>query len=142
MGRKKEILVTSYGKNIAPGKIESALKMSSLIDEAVLVGEQRRFVSALIVVNRGAAARAVGLAPAEIDMQGADLRLVIQHEIDRVNETLASAEQVRRFTILERSLTIADGEYTPTMKIVRHAVSRSFATEIERMYGNSFSTNA
>ena len=142
VGRKKEILVTSYGKNIAPGKIESALKMSSLIDEAVLVGEQRRFVSALIVVNRGAAARAVGLAPAEIDMQGADLRLVIQHEIDRVNETLASAEQVRRFTILERSLTIADGEYTPTMKIVRHAVSRSFATEIERMYGNSFSTNA
>ncbi|MBL8623491.1 MAG: long-chain fatty acid--CoA ligase [Myxococcales bacterium] len=132
-GRKKEILITAGGKNISPKNIEAALKESPLIAEAVVIGDRRKFLSALITVDDAAVKAALGDAPGPRDAR-ADLRAAVQRQLDVVNERLARVEQVKKFTILERPFAIETGELTPTLKIKRKAVNQNFATEIEAMY--------
>jgi long-chain acyl-CoA synthetase len=135
-GRKKEIIITAGGKNIAPKNIEAALKETPLISEAIVIGDRRKFLSALITIDEAAAQK---LAP---DVSGDKLagasaiRAAIQKQIDQVNETLARVEQIKKFTVLPRAFTIAAGELTPTMKLKRKVISQRYESEIDAMYAD------
>jgi long-chain acyl-CoA synthetase len=132
-GRKKEILITAGGKNISPKNIEAAIKESSLVSEAVVIGDRRKFLAVLIVVDDTAVASTLGERRGTRE-QWPELRAAIQRQIDVVNARLARVEQVKKFVILERPLAIETGELTPTLKVKRKVVNQSFASEIEAMY--------
>lgn len=124
-GRKKEIIITAGGKNIAPKNIEAALKELPLISEAVVIGDRRKFLTALITldetVDRGDAA---------------SIHSQLQAHVDKVNEAFARVEQVKKFTILDRPFGIDTGELTPTMKLKRSVIAAKYAAEIEAMYAD------
>jgi long-chain acyl-CoA synthetase len=135
-GRKKEIIITAGGKNIAPKNIEAALKNHELIAEAVVIGDRRKFLTALITLDPDAAARFA----AERGLDGRstqelpEVREAVQRAVDEVNSHLAQVETVKKFSILPRSFSVEDGELTPTLKIKRRVVNQNFAHEIEAMY--------
>ena len=137
VGRKKEIIITSGGKNIAPKNIEAALKNVPMVANAVVIGEQRRYITALITLDPLAAnkfAAENGIAGQELHTHP-KLRETLQKGIDEhVNVHFARVEQVRDFRVLPRDFTIEDGELTPTLKIKRRIVNPNFETEIESMY--------
>ncbi|HEY4178585.1 MAG TPA: long-chain fatty acid--CoA ligase [Kofleriaceae bacterium] len=120
-GRKKEIIITAGGKNIAPKNIEAALKQSPLIGEAVVIGDRRKYLTALVTLADGAG------APDTV-------RAAVQAQVDVVNKSLSRVEQVKRFSILARPFGIETGELTPTLKIKRKVVSEKYAAEIDAMY--------
>ncbi|WP_437589542.1 AMP-dependent synthetase/ligase [Sorangium sp. So ce1000] len=135
-GRTKEILITAGGKNISPKNIEEALKRHDLIAEAVVVGDGRKFLTALLVlapdaVKRFAAERGLG---GDLAHASPAIREAVQRAVDEVNGGLAQVETIKKFSILPRAFTIEDGELTPTLKIKRRNVSQNFAREIEAMY--------
>jgi len=135
-GRKKDIIITAGGKNITPKNLESALKNHELINEAVVIGDRRKFLSALVTIDpeAGAAwAAKVGEDPNALH-ESPKLRASIQAHIDKMNEEFARVEQIKKFTILERNLTVDDGELTPTLKVKRAKVNDHFAEQIEAMY--------
>lgn len=135
-GRKKEIIITSGGKNIAPKNIEAAIKNSSLVAEAVVIGDRRKYLTALVALEPDAAARfaekigKAGQKPHELP----EVRAEIQKHVDEVNSQLAQVETVKKFTIIPRAFSIEDGELTPTLKIKRRVVAKNFSAEIEAMY--------
>ncbi|WP_437634494.1 AMP-dependent synthetase/ligase [Sorangium sp. So ce854] len=135
-GRKKEILITAGGKNVSPRNIEEALKRHDLVAEAVVVGDGRKFLSALLVLAPDAAQRAAAERGPSGEPPHASpaIRDVVQRIVDEVNGQLGQAETIKKFTILPRGFTIEDGELTPTLKIKRRNVSQNFAREIEAMY--------
>ena len=123
-GRKKEIIITAGGKNIAPKNIEAAIKQSPIVGEAVVIGDRRKFLTALVTLSDAAAKAG----------DSTQIRSTIQAQIDLVNQTLARVEQVKKFAILPRPFGIDSGELTPTMKIKRKVVAQMYAREIEAMY--------
>ena len=127
IGRKKEIIVTSNGKNIAPAAIETRLNMSPFIAQSVLTGDGRKFVSALIVPDAG------NLAKASTDGHG-EWEAIIGREIDAINETLMPHERIRRFCLIGRPFSIEKGELTPTLKIKRGIVEATYIDAIEHLY--------
>jgi long-chain acyl-CoA synthetase len=137
-GRKKDLLVTSGGKNVAPQPLESALAAHPLISNAVVVGDRRPYVTALLALDDGAlrewaSARgspwdAVVLAESE------ELRAALQAVVDRANAGRSRPEQVKRFAILPRDLSAEAGELTATLKVRRRVVAEHFAAEIEALY--------
>lgn len=133
-GRKKEIIITAGGKNISPKNIEAAIKESPLISEAVVIGDRRKFLSALITLDDAAAQAAVGGTNGAPLHEHPEIKAAVQKQIDEVNEKLARVEQVKKFTILPRQLAIDTGELTPTLKVKRKAVNQNFSREIEAMY--------
>ena len=134
-GRKKEIIITAGGKNISPKNIEASIKESPLVSEAVVIGDRRKFLSALITLDDAAAKALIGEHAAVAPLhEHAEVKHAIQRQIDSVNEKLARVEQVKKFTILPRQLGIETGELTPTLKVKRKIVNKNFATEIEAMY--------
>ncbi len=137
VGRKKEIIITSGGKNIAPKNIEAALKNIPMVANAVVIGEQRRYITALITLDPVAAnkfASENGIAGQELHNHP-KLRETLQKGIDElVNVHFARVEQVRDFRVLPRDFTVEDGELTPTLKIKRRIINQNFETEIESMY--------
>ncbi len=135
-GRKKDLIITAGGKNIAPKNIESALKDHNLIGEAVVIGDRRKYLSALISLdeeNCAAFASEHGLDANKLH-DSAKLRTVLQGHVDVVNNDLARVEQIKKFTVLSRSFSIENGELTPTLKVKRKIVNEHFAGEIESMY--------
>ncbi|MCA9925312.1 MAG: AMP-binding protein [Anaerolineales bacterium] len=137
VGRKKEIIITSGGKNIAPKNIEAALKNLDLVAQAVVIGEKRRFITALLTLDPEVAPKFA----AKHGLEGQTLHdhptllAHIQKEIDeKVNLLFARVEHVRDFRVLPRDFTVEDGELTPTMKIKRRIINENFAEEIESMY--------
>ena len=135
-GRKKEIIITAGGKNIAPKNIEAALKQSPVVGEAVVIGDRRKFLSVLVTLDEDAARKLVpDLAPGAL-ATAPRIRLAIQQQVDDVNRTLARVEQIKKFTILERPFGIATGELTPTLKIKRKVVAQMYDREIEAMYAD------
>ncbi|HEX4451138.1 MAG TPA: long-chain fatty acid--CoA ligase [Kofleriaceae bacterium] len=124
-GRKKEIIITAGGKNISPKNIEALIKSSPFVGEAVVIGDRRKYLTALITIDEVAA------------KQVADVRAAVQAAIDTANETLARVEQVKKFAILPRAFGVDSGELTPTLKIKRKAVAQLYAREIESMYVDS-----
>jgi long-chain acyl-CoA synthetase len=123
-GRKKEIIITAGGKNIAPKNIEAMIKTSPLVGEAVVIGDRRKYLTALITLEP-TAAKHVGLDEA---------RAQVQATIDTANQSLARVEQIKKFAILARPFGVDSGELTPTLKIKRKAVAQIYAREIESMY--------
>jgi long-chain acyl-CoA synthetase len=134
-GRKKEIIITSGGKNIAPKNIEAALKESPLVGEAVVIGDRRKYLTALVTLDEDAARKLApsGTEPAQL-AGTTEVRAAVQHQVDEVNKSLARVEQIKKFAILARPFGIATGELTPTMKIKRKTISQMYQREIDAMY--------
>jgi long-chain acyl-CoA synthetase len=135
-GRKKEIIITAGGKNIAPKNIEAALKQSSLISEAVVIGDRRKYLTALITLDEEAVARFLterGLARGPVD-QIPELRAAVQEVVDEANTHVARVETVKKFTILGESFSIANGELTPTLKLKRKVIGERHQRAIDAMY--------
>ena len=137
--RKKEIIVNAYGKNIAPAPIENALKASRYIAQAVVIGDRRKFLTALIVPDFEALrpwARAQGVAfedDAQL-VQAQPVRELIGKEIAPVNDKLARFEKVQTWEIVPVEFTLEGGELTPTQKVKRRVINTKYKTEIDRMY--------
>ncbi len=119
--RKKDIIVTAGGKNVAPQNIENALKTSPYVSQAVVIGDRRPYVTALITLDEAVA-------------NGDDPQALIQHEVDRVNAELSRFEQIKRFVILPRDFSADEDEVTPTLKLKRRVIAEHFADEIEELY--------
>lgn len=137
--RKKEIIITSGGKNIAPSNLENALKEHSLIGQAAVIGDRRPFVSALIVLDSEVApawAKSQGLSATAVPEIAAEPSVAeeVQRWVDETNKRLAQVEQIKKFTILEAEWTPESEELTPTLKLKRRVIEKKYADEIERMY--------
>jgi long-chain acyl-CoA synthetase len=122
--RKKDILVTAGGKNVAPQNLENALKMAPLVSQALVVGDRRPYVAALITVDPQQAA----------DVPPEELEERVQAIVDAVNAELSRYEQIKRFRILPRDFSADEDEVTPTLKLKRRVVADHFAREIEALY--------
>jgi long-chain acyl-CoA synthetase len=137
--RKKDLLVTSGGKNIAPQPIENTLKLSPLVAEAVVLGDRRRYIAALIIPDFAALERRLkdlGRPPAErADLvKRADVIGLYDEIIKSLNHDLASYEQIKRFALLPREFSIDSGELTPTLKVKRKVVEEKWKDVIEGLY--------
>jgi long-chain acyl-CoA synthetase len=137
-GRKKDLIITSSGKNITPTNIENALRERPWISQAVVYGDNRPYLVALLTLDpeeAPALAQRLGVA-ADGPAMAADgrVREVLQAEVDEVNSRFARIEQVKRFDVLERDLTQAGGELTPTMKVKRPVVYDRYREHFDRLY--------
>jgi long-chain acyl-CoA synthetase len=121
--RKKDLIITAGGKNIAPQNLENALKASRFVSQAVVIGDRRPYVTALITLD-----------PVEVEASGRDAQELVQDVVDDVNRDRVRVEQIKRFLILPRDFTQEDGELTPTLKLRRKIVHEHFADEIEQLY--------
>ncbi len=137
-GRKKDLIITSSGKNITAANVENALKQNRWISEAVVFGDNRPYLVALVTLDPDEApklAAQLGVSPDLATMAGDErVRQEIQRGVDAVNLRFARIEQVKRFAILDRQLTQEDGELTPTLKVKRARVYDEFAEEFAALY--------
>lgn len=139
-GRKKDIIVTAGGKNVAPESLEDAIRANPLIGQVVVVGDRKPFIAALITLdpemlpvwlnNNGEDA---GMSIPEAS-ENAKVRAEIQKSIDRANSKVSRAESIRKFVILPSQFTEASGHLTPKLSIKRDVILRDFGAEIERIY--------
>jgi long-chain acyl-CoA synthetase len=137
--RKKDLIITAGGKNIAPQNIENQLKFSPYINDAVVIGDRRKFLAAIIVIDEDnvvkfAQDNKIQYTTYASLTQHPEVRKLIQKEVDTVNKTLANVETVKKFTILPKKLYEEDGEVTPTMKVKRRYINQAFKDLIEGMY--------
>ncbi len=138
--RKKDIIVTAGGKNITPQYIENKLKFSPYINDAVVIGDRRKFLTSLIMIDEDnvvkyAQDNKIQFSTYRDLTQSDEIIKLIQGEMKQVNDTLARVEQVKKFTIIPKKLYEEDGEMTPTMKVKRKYVNEAFGDLIEAMYG-------
>jgi long-chain acyl-CoA synthetase len=122
--RKKDILITAGGKNVAPANLENALKTAPLVSQALVLGDRRPYVAALVTVDP---AVADGLQPEQVEQR-------VQAVVDRVNAGRSRFEQIKRFRVLPREFTAAEGEVTPTLKLKRRVCEEHFAADIDALY--------
>lgn len=139
--RKKDIIINAYGKNIAPQPLEALLKSSPLVATPLLIGDRRKYLSALIVPNfdrleHEAKELGVNASSHEELVRDERVRMLFQNEIDRFNRNLDRQEKIRRFTLLPRDFTIEDDEMTPTMKVKRRNVDKKYKVLIDAMYSD------
>lgn len=138
-GRLKELIVTSYGKKVAPVPIETEIKKSPYIDEVLLFGDNKKFITALIVPCReaieGYARDRTVAAPGYVELLArAEIRGLIAAEIERATAELAPYEKVRMFTLLPEGFTVSNELLTPTLKLRRQRIVERYRNEIEAMY--------
>jgi long-chain acyl-CoA synthetase len=139
VGRKKEIIITAGGKNIAPNNIEGYLKEHLLVGQAAVIGDRRPFVTALIVIDHETApvwGQQAGVEFTDIESFSQDERVQaeIQRAVEAANARLNNVEQVKKFTVLPAEWTAESEELTPTMKLKRSVVEQKYADEIESLY--------
>jgi long-chain acyl-CoA synthetase len=140
--RKKDIFINAYGKNIAPQYIENKLKFSPYINDAVVIGDGRKYLVALIVLDEEYVAkwaqdtRVPFTTFTDLSMSPL-VRRLIAVEVDAVNRTLSSPEQVRKFALLPKRLYPEDGEVTPTMKVKRQVIMEKFAEVVTQLYADA-----
>jgi long-chain acyl-CoA synthetase len=125
--RKKDILVTAGGKNVAPQNLENELKASRYVSQALVVGDRRPYVAALVTLDADEVARWRSDG-------GHDVEALVQSIVDEVNVQHSRFEQIKRFAILPRDFSADEGEITPTLKLKRRVVQEHFAAEIEALY--------
>ncbi|GAB2907378.1 AMP-dependent synthetase/ligase [Nonomuraea fastidiosa] len=130
-GRMKEILVTAAGKNVAPGPLEDALRAHPLISQAMVIGDGRPFVAALITLDPEALPDGATVSSLKSDPE---VLAQIQAAVDRANALVSKAEQIKKFVILDADITEESGHLTPTLKVKRNLVMRDFAKEIDAIY--------
>ncbi|MEU2609030.1 AMP-dependent synthetase/ligase [Streptomyces albus] len=138
-GRKKEILVTAGGKNVAPAVIEDRIRAHALVAECMVVGDGRPFVGALLTVDeeflpRWAAQHGKQHLTREQLLSDADLLAELQTAVDEGNKAVSKAESVRKFRVLREQFTEESGHVTPSLKLKRGVVAKDFADEIEAIY--------
>ena len=139
--RKRDLFITASGKNIAPQYIENKLKASPYINDAVIIGDGKRYITALIVIDeenvtKWAQDRRLPFTT-YADLAGrVEVCDLIQAEVAVVNKTLSSPEQVKKFAILAKRLYMEDGEVTPTMKVKRRAIMDKYGDVIAGLYGD------
>jgi long-chain acyl-CoA synthetase len=137
--RKKDILITAGGKNIAPQYIENKLKFSPYIQDAVVIGDRRKYVSALILIDEDNVTKFAqdNRLPfgtfAELT-QVPEVKKLIEHEIAAVNKTLSQVEAVKRFALLPRRFYEEEGDVTPTKKVKRRNIEKRYADLVESLY--------
>ena len=139
VGRKKELIVTSGGKNVAPAPLEDRLRAHPLVSQCVVVGDNKPYIGAIITVDADAikgwaAANNKGGATVADLANDPALIAVIQTAVDEANKSVSKAESIRKFKILPVDFTIAGGQLTAKMSIKRHVVQKEFANEIESLY--------
>jgi long-chain acyl-CoA synthetase len=137
--RKEDFIVTSVGKHVAPQPIETELRRHPLVAEAVLIGERRKFIAALLVPDFAALDRRLATMdrPAgrrDVLVTRADVLELFQEAVDTVNATLAPFERIKRFALIPSEFTIAGGEVTPTMKVRRRVVEDRWRSVIGQLY--------
>ena len=136
--RKKDIIVTAGGKNVAPQNLENELKTSKFVSQAMVVGDKRPYVAALITLDPEALPAWAAERGLPTDMptlvQRDEVRELVQGIVDEVNADRSRYEQIKRFTILPRDFTMDDDELTPTLKLKRRVVADHFAGELEELY--------
>ncbi|WP_309066360.1 AMP-dependent synthetase/ligase [Microbacterium sp.] len=145
-GRKKEIIVTAGGKNVAPAVLEDPIRSNPIVGQVVVVGDQRPFISALITLDPEMLPTWLGNNGLPADMSLADaarnetVRAEVQRAIDRANKHVSRAESIRKFTILDQEWTEASGHLTPKMSIKRNVILKDFADEIAKIYDEPVQT--
>ena len=140
-GRKKEILVTASGKNVAPAVLEDRIRAHPVVGQCMVVGDQKPFVSALVTLdpemlptwlaNHGKPAMSLAEAADDPDVNAA-----VQEAIDGANTAVSRAESIRKFVILEADFTEESGHLTPSLKLKRNVVLKDYADRVERLYAS------
>jgi long-chain acyl-CoA synthetase len=138
-GRKKDIIITAGGKNITPANLENGLKQNRWISHAVVVGDRRPYLAAVLTLDpeeAPALAQQLELEGLEVEAMAADerVRAEIQKAVDEVNSHVGPVEQIKRFAILPRDLSQEGGELTPTLKVKRNIVHEKYAGVIDEVY--------
>ncbi|MBW5422285.1 AMP-binding protein [Streptomyces sp. BG9H] len=140
-GRKKDIIVTSGGKNVAPAVLEDRLRGRAVVGQCIVVGDNRSYVAALVALDPEAVTHwlAVRRRPLETPLaelaRDPEMIAEVQRAVDHANAAVSRAESIRRFAIIEGEFSEANGLLTPSLKIKRHAVTAAYAREIEALYG-------
>ncbi|RMG66229.1 MAG: long-chain fatty acid--CoA ligase [Calditrichaeota bacterium] len=137
--RKKDIIVTAGGKNVAPQYIEGQLTNSRFIEQAVVIGDKRKFCSALIVpalepLQKFAQEKGIAYSSTSQLLEHPEVIKLYEQEVAAVNKNLASYESIKKFALIEQPFTIESGELTPTLKIKRRVVEQKYADIIEKLY--------
>lgn len=137
--RMKDIIITAGGKNITPSELENDLKFSPYITDAVVIGDKRPYLTAIIMIDQEnvekfAQDQDVPFGNYASLTRSPEVQALIQADLDRVNKKFARVEQIKKFFLLENQLTAEDEELTPTMKLKRKLVEKKYAAQIEAMY--------
>ena len=137
--RMKDIIITAGGKNITPSEIENQLKFSPYITDAVVIGDRRPFLAALVMIDhenveKFAQDNSIPFSNYQSLCRRPEIQELIDGEIARVNAKFARVEQVRKFRLIEQKLTAEDEELTPTMKLKRKLVNEKYRDLIDQMY--------
>jgi long-chain acyl-CoA synthetase len=146
-GRKKEIIVTAGGKNVAPAALEDPIRANPIVGQVVVVGDQKPFISALITLDSEMLPTWLANNDLPGDMSLGDaaknpaVRAEVQRAIDHANKSVSRAESIRKFTILENEWTEASGHLTPKMSIKRNVIMDDFASEIDELYSAPVNTS-
>lgn len=137
--RKKELIINAYGKNVAPAPIENELKASRFIGQAVVIGDRRKFLSALLVpdfevLKPWAERQGIGAADNQALLRDARVRALFASEVKELNTRLASFEKIVAWDLLPSEFTLETGELTPTQKVKRRVINQKYGDVIERLY--------
>ncbi len=140
--RKKELIVTSGGKKVAPQPIENLLKGDKYVSQAVLIGDQRNYISALIVPNFDSLVRWAGYKKISFSSHAELLRnplaiAKVGSRVERVNQQLSNYERIKKIALLDHEMTLEGGQLTPSLKVKRRVVNQMYAPQIEGMYSES-----
>jgi long-chain acyl-CoA synthetase len=142
-GRKKEIIVTAAGKNVAPAALEDPIRSNPVVGQVVVVGDQRPFISALITLDSEMIGTWLGNngqdATLSLEQAAKNPAVLaeIQRAIDNANTRVSRAESIRKFVVLNSEFTEASGHLTPKLSIKRHVILKDFAGEIDALYANA-----
>lgn len=139
VGRKKELIVTSGGKNVAPAVLEDRVRANPLVSQCVVLGDNQPFIAALVTIDpdaiKGWAAVNKKASASVADLtHDPDLLAVVQTAIDEANKAVSRAESIRKFTILPTDFTIADGQLTAKLSVKRHVIAQQYAKEIADLF--------
>jgi len=138
-GRKKELLVTSAGKNVAPIILEDRLRAHPIVSQCVVVGDGRSYIAALVTLDQEAlpgilATHGIAAAPIEELVHNSEVRAIVQQAVNSANEAVSNSEAIKKFEILPIDLTIENGYLTPKLSIKRHLINSDFADSINALY--------
>jgi long-chain acyl-CoA synthetase len=138
-GRKKEMIITSGGKSVAPAPLENWLRSHPLISQALVLGDDRPFVSALLTLDPDGLTHWRNMngkhpVPPELLIGDEELNAVLQRAVDEANKLVSRPESIRRFAVLPGDFTEAAGHLTPSMKLRRETILRDFADQVEELY--------
>jgi long-chain acyl-CoA synthetase len=138
-GRKKEILVTAGGKNVAPAVLEDRIRAHPLVSQCIVVGDQKPFIGALITLDPEMLPVWLsnnGLAPMDVDAAAGEaaVQAEVQRAVDDANRAVSKAESIRKFRILPVDFTEEGGYLTPSLKLKRNVVMKDFGAEVEELY--------